>query len=102
MWCMRRPPSRLPRVLASLGKTSSVISDRESATFRGGSTGSTDSIEFKCRQLRPRMQIECLDASVADKTYSNKAYSKRELWTKLRCLHKSWSKTRQMPLPATG
>src|ERR1700723_4801495 len=43
---MRRPPSRLPSVLASLGKTSSVISDRESATLRGGSKGSTDSIGF--------------------------------------------------------
>src|ERR1700674_3967392 len=43
---MSRPPSRLPSVLASLGKTNSVISDRESATLRGGSTGSTDSIGF--------------------------------------------------------
>jgi hypothetical protein len=30
--------------LASLGKTSSVISDREAATLRGGSEESADSI----------------------------------------------------------
>src|SRR3954453_2186033 len=35
MKCISRPPSRLPRVLASLGRIISVISDSESATRRG-------------------------------------------------------------------
>src|SRR5579863_5661652 len=35
MKCISRPPSRLPRVFASLGRMISVISDSESATRRG-------------------------------------------------------------------
>src|SRR4051794_35817765 len=34
--CIRRPPRRLPRVFASLGRIISVISDSESVTRRGG------------------------------------------------------------------
>src|ERR1700678_329547 len=32
--CMSRPPRRLPRILASLGRISSVISERDSLTLR--------------------------------------------------------------------
>src|ERR1700758_3680543 len=35
MKCMRRPPSRLPRGLASLGNTTSAISDCDAITGRG-------------------------------------------------------------------
>src|ERR1700748_1181859 len=37
MKCISRPPSRLPRVFASFGRISSVISLRDSATERVGS-----------------------------------------------------------------
>src|SRR5271170_1962851 len=35
--CINLPPSRLPRVLVSFGRISSVISDCDSATVRTGS-----------------------------------------------------------------
>src|SRR6201999_3729935 len=110
MKCMSRPPSRLPSVLASLGKTSSVISDREPATLRGGSKESVDSIclsVYKCaheckprravrRQQQPQLSpLRSQEGIVAKRRYD------LSTWTKLRCLRRSWHKTREMPLRGT-
>src|SRR6516165_704808 len=67
MKCIRRPPNRLPSVLASLGRMISVISDSESATRRGvmldsgllmGSPAPKFSVRDTIRHLkRPRLLV---------------------------------------------
>src|ERR1017187_7000846 len=53
MKCIRRPPSRLPRMLVSLGRMSSVISDWVLATVRAlGLAGLELWVELMVRSLR--------------------------------------------------